>query len=366
MAATNGVMMVNNPVNLTGLLFNKTRVETPLFNGIRSTMQTSREFITGATFDTGYPDPSAPVAGITEQASITAPTPQFWERTNASNVTQIFQRSIQISYRKLANTGDLTNYKTPSSQQPPLVGNTNNVPNELSFQIANSLDSIRMDIENCIINGKFKDSKGVATVADQTRGLIEAITTNSIAAANQELSFEMIYDMAQQLVKNGTPYAMDDYLFVVSFEQYKQLQKIVADEGIKVDLTEAGANITRVITPFGVIRFLGHRFMPNGTAVMACMPVLANALQPTPGKGNFFFEPLAKTGASDHGQIYGQWGLDHGPEFVHAKITGISTTTAKFTAPKRYIENMPSAAAPASVEIVNEDSKPVPTKTIAG
>ena len=343
MAATSGIMMVNSPVNLTGLLFNKTRIETPLFNSIRSTMQTSREFITGATFDTGYPDPTAPAAGITEQASLTAPAPEYWERENAFNVTQIFQRSVQISYRKLSNGADLTNYKTPAAQQPPLVGNTNNVPNELSFQIANSLDAIRMDIENCIINGKFNDSKGVATKADSTRGLLEACVTNNIAAGGEELNFEMIYDTAQQLIKNGTPYGMENYLFVLSFEQYKQLQKVVADEGLKIDTTEAGVNVTRIITPFGPIRFLGHRFMPNGTAVMACMPVLGNALQPTPGKGNFFFEPLAKNGASDHGMIYGQWGLDHGPEFLHAKITGISTTTAKFTPPQRYIVNMPAS-----------------------
>lgn len=365
MPATQGIMMVANPINLTGVLFNKTRVETPLFNSIRSTMQTSREFITGATFDTGYPDPSAPVAGITEQASLTAPEPEFWERVNAFNVTQIFQRSIQISYRKLANTSDLTNYATPAAQQPPLVGNTNNVPNELSFQIANSLDSIRMDIENCIINGKFQDSKGVATTADQTRGLLEAITTNNIAAAGSELNFEMLYDTAQQLIKNGTPYGMENYLFVLSFEQYKQLQKIVADEGLKIDTTEAGVNVIRIITPFGPIRFLGHRFMPNGTAMMACMPVLANALQPTPGKGNFFFEPLAKEGASDHGQIYGMWGLDHGPEFLHAKITGIATTTAPFTAPKRYIENLGTAANPTSVVVANEEANPVPTKAVS-
>lgn len=343
MAATSGIMMVNSPVNLTGMLFNKTRIETPLFNSIRSTMQTSREFITGATFDTGYPDPAAPDAGITEQASLTAPDPEYWERQNAFNVTQIFQRSVQISYRKLSNGSDLTNYKTPADQQPPLVGNTNNVPNELAFQIANSLDAVRMDIENCIINGKFQDSKGVATKADTTRGLLEACTTNAITAGNVELNFEMIYDTAQQLVKNGTPYGMENYLFVISFEQYKQLQKLVANEGLKIDTTEAGVNVTRVITPFGPIRFLGHRFMPNGTALMACMPVLANALQPTPGKGNFFFEPLAKNGASDHGQIYGQWGLDHGPEFLHAKITGIATTTEPFTAPQRYVVNMPAS-----------------------
>ena len=36
-----------------------------------------------------------------------------------------------------------------------------------------------------------------------------------------------------------------------------------------------------------------------------------------PGKGILFEEPLAKTGASDSSQIYGQFGIDHGPEYLH-------------------------------------------------
>jgi len=354
MPATTGIMMVTNPVNLTGMLLNKTRVETPLFNSIRSNMQTSREFITGATFDTGYPDPTAPAAGITEEASLTAPAPQFWTRQNAFNVTQMFHRSVEISYRKLANTSDLTNYAAPTAQQPPLVGNTNNVPNELSFQIANSLDSIRMDIENVIINGTFNDSKGVATAADRTRGLLEACATNAITATGEEFNFEMIYDTVQQVMLNGSPYGPESYLFILAYEQYKQLQKIVTDEGLKIDTTEAGVNVIRVITPFGVVRFMPHRFMPNGTALYACMPVLANAMQATPGKGNFFFEPLGKKGASDAGQIFGMWGLDHGPEFVHAKITGIAETTTPFTAPRR------------DVTVLNTTTNPVNTKEVAG
>lgn len=58
--------------------------------------------------------------------------------------------------------------------------------------------------------------------------------------------------------------------------------------------------------------------------------IAAIALTALPGKGNFFLEPLSKTGAADKYQIYGQLGLDYGAEWYHGKLTGLGTT---FTAP---------------------------------
>jgi hypothetical protein len=43
----------------------------------------------------------------------------------------------------------------------------------------------------------------------------------------------------------------------------------------------------------------------------------------TPGKGHFFEEPLAKTGAKDRTQLYGEVGLKYGNERTHAKITNL-------------------------------------------
>ena len=48
-------------------------------------------------------------------------------------------------------------------------------------------------------------------------------------------------------------------------------------------------------------------------------------------KGNFFLEPLARTGAGEKYQIFGQIGLDHGPEWFHAIIEDLST---EFVAPE--------------------------------
>ena len=200
------------------------------------------------------------------------------------------------------------------------------------------MDSIKLDIENVLINGTFQDSQGAPGTADQTRGILSAITTNVITASSAELNYDLIYQLAETILKSGSPFGLESYLCVLNYEQFKQLQKLVADEGLKISPQSAGANVTSVITPFGVMNFMPHRFMPNGTAALICMPIMANVFQETPGKGNFFFEPLAKTGAADAGQIFGMWGLDYGNEWMHAKITGLATTTAAFTAPKRYIE----------------------------
>lgn len=56
---------------------------------------------------------------------------------------------------------------------------------------------------------------------------------------------------------------------------------------------------------------------------MADVAQIAPVFQPVPGKGNFFEEELAKNGASDRIQIYGQIGLAHAPAFLHGAITGL-------------------------------------------
>ncbi|WP_446677904.1 SU10 major capsid protein [Streptomyces hydrogenans] len=42
-----------------------------------------------------------------------------------------------------------------------------------------------------------------------------------------------------------------------------------------------------------------------------------------PGKGMLFAEPLAKVGASEKWQLYGEVGLEYGPESYHGLITDL-------------------------------------------
>jgi hypothetical protein len=63
--------------------------------------------------------------------------------------------------------------------------------------------------------------------------------------------------------------------------------------------------------------------MPTNVLGLFDMSVVAPCFLPIPGKGHFFTEPLAKTGAFDLVQIYGEIGLKYGPEQFHGQITAI-------------------------------------------
>ena len=91
-----------------------------------------------------------------------------------------------------------------------------------------------------------------------------------------------------------------------------------------MDRSVGGVNIKQIETDFGSFGIALNRFMPADTLLLADMSVIDPVFQPVPLKGNFFYETLAKTGASEDGQIFGQFGLDHGVATVHGTITGLA------------------------------------------
>ena len=316
MALPSGTAGVFDPVNVAGVLFSKTDIRTPLFNMLGGVSVGSREFVTGSEYELG----AAGQPAISETASLTAPVPTFTQRTQGKNVTQMFQRAVAITYRKMSDTETLTGLN--------LAGLSNNVPSERAFQIAARVAEIRNDIEYTIINGVYSLATTPDTI-DKTRGLIAAITTNVTAAATAELSPSMLIDVARKIAMTS-PLGLSGVVGILNPEQIVQLNKIILNEGQRASMSDAGSNLTTYLTPFGRLNFLegGHRYMPNGTAIFANLGSCHNVLQPVPGKGNFFYEELAKVGAAETGEIFGQWGLDYNHEWTHAKITGLKTTTA--------------------------------------
>jgi len=69
-----------------------------------------------------------------------------------------------------------------------------------------------------------------------------------------------------------------------------------------------------------------HRMMPTDKLVVVDVGVCAPVFQPVPGKGNLFYEELARTGAALSGQMFGQIGLNHGPLFAHGSLTGLTAS----------------------------------------
>lgn len=315
MAQTTGVGTVYNLPNYAGELFTADLINTPILNmlgGMGGGMQTGNvEFPTASEYDF----PAAAQPGITETASQTAPDGTEAVREQETNVAQIFHRAVNLSYDKLANGAKMSGLNT--------AGDSNNVGDELAFQIDYNLKIIARNIEYTILNGSYNKATTSAT-ANQTRGLLAACDLTggtSIDATSSALSKELMQELFRTMFENGAP--MSNPMIIVGGALKQQISDIYgyAPE----DRNVGGVNVKVIETDFGNIAVAdAHRFMPAGTLLLADMDVIKPVMQPVPAKGNFFYEELAKTGAAEKGQLYGKFGLDHGPAFAHGKIINLA------------------------------------------
>lgn len=307
-------------LNYSGMLFNKGNTRTPLSSIIGGRAKTTNhvEFVTGQEFTSG----GGAQPAISETASLTAPDATVVTREQKTNVTQIFQESVGISYAKQSNMGTLSGINIANQQANPM--------NELDFQVAAKMMKINADIEYTFINGVYSKATDDSKV-NKTRGLVPAITTNTKAMASKPLGLWDIADMVKKIYGQNAPttglclWCDATTMFQINADAVQNgLSVVPASREIN------GIALSSVVTPIGVVYLYLGEYLPSGTALLLNLDVLAPVFQPVPGKGNFFLEELAKTGAGQKYQLFGQIGLDHGPEWYHGKFTGISTS---FTAP---------------------------------
>ncbi|QSR25525.1 hypothetical protein CFH99_07805 [Nocardioides aromaticivorans] len=85
-----------------------------------------------------------------------------------------------------------------------------------------------------------------------------------------------------------------------------------------------GVAVDTVLTDFGTFGIMLDRHIPKDAIVAVSLGELRPVFLDIPGKGVFFEEPLAKTGASDEVQIYGEIGLEYGAEQHHGVLRGLA------------------------------------------
>lgn len=314
MSNVSGGGTIWNLPNYAGDLFTADLVSNPflsMIGGMNGGLQTQNfEF----AVDSEYVQEAASQPAITETASLTAPTAISYVRGQNKNVTQIFQEKVSISYVKQSNQARLSGINTTGAQ--------NNVISEKDFQIAKALEKIARDVEYTCLNGAYVLS-GNAGQANKTRGMIATVSTNAVAAGSAALSKALMDALFLAMFTNGAVFK-NSVIFCGGFQKQK-LSNIYGYA--PSDRNVGGLNIKQIETDFGNIGVADpHRFMPTGTLLVADMSVVYPVFQPVPDKGNFFYEELAKAGAAEEGQIFGQFGLAHGPEWMHGKITGLATS----------------------------------------
>lgn len=307
--------------NYSGLLYNKANTETPFLNMISGNVKytNSVEFVCGQY----YSSEEGEIPEISETASLTAPKASFVTRNQMNNVTQIFMESVAISYAKQSNMATLSGIN--------VAGQVANPQNELDFQTTQKMNKLKRSIEKTFIQGKYnKATKD--TEVNKTRGMVEAITTNVVDATSKKLDLWLINEIVTGIKNNGGD--ISNLIVLVNTNNLLQLNGNAIEMGMPVGdayMSAYGIQVRDLILPIGTTVRVGlGAFIPEGTALVVNPSVCGPVEQPVPGKGNFFRELLAKTGAGETYQIFGQIGLDHGPEWFHGKITGLST---EFTAP---------------------------------
>lgn len=328
-------------LNYSGMLFNKGNTRTPLSSIIGGRAKTTNhvEFVTGQEYTTGGGTQPA----ISETASLTAPDASAITREQKTNVTQIFMESVGISYAKQSNMGTLSGINIANQQANPM--------NELDFQVAAKMQKVARDIEYTFVNGVYSKATTDDTI-NKTRGLVTAITTNTKAMGSKPLGLWDIADMVKKIYGNNAPH--EGLTLWCDATTMFQINADAVQNGLTVVPAAReinGIRLSSVVTPIGVVYLFLGEFLPAGTALLLNLDVIAPVYQPVPGKGNFFLEQLAKSGAGEKYQLFGQIGLDHGPEWYHGKFTGIAQS---FTAPT-YSR---------SVFIANSEDNPVNTKAV--
>lgn len=308
--------MSGNTPNYSGMLFNKGNTKTPFSTmiGAKRKYTNHTEFVTGQEFETAQGSQPS----ISEAQSLTAPDSSVVNREQKTNVTQIYQESVGISYAKESNMGTLSGLNVAGQQANPI--------NEEDFQVAAKMAKVGQDIEYTFINGVYHKSTG-DTDANQSRGLLNAITSNILDADGKPLSFMLVCE-ALKCIKDSNG---DITNIVLGLDSTSRLQLNADATANGLTIAESGRDINgiavdKVITPLGTVYLRDLKYLPAGTIALFDPFIMAPVEQIVPGKGNFFIEELAKTGAGTKKQIFGQMGLDHGPEWYSAKITNLSTS----------------------------------------
>jgi hypothetical protein len=320
MANVNAAATVWNCPNYTGELYLIGANRTPFLNMIGGLQGGGVRTVADFQFPLAQPWAleAASQPAITETASLTAPTPWTYVRAQDVNTCQIWQRQVSVSYAKQSVTGAVVADPTTG-----LIDITDGQPvaNERDFQINAHMRQLAVDIDYTFLNGAYQQATSAA-VAAKTRGIITACSTNSVDASSAALSKTLIDQLLRTMATNGSEF-LQPVVFCNAFQK-QQFSNIYgyAPE----DRNVGGTNIKMIETDFAELGIVWAPNVPAGTILVADLAFCAPVFLPVPEKGVLFYEELSKTGASEKGQIYGQVGVDYGPEEMHGSITNLATS----------------------------------------
>lgn len=282
----------------------------------------NREFVTNVDWTNPTPAQPARLEGAN------APTANTFVPTQAKNVIQLFHEQTSVTYLAMSETGRITSSGVLSASGE----------SELKYfgryrtQLAGNLNKIANDFNYSALNGTYANPANPTSSALAMRGIIPAITTNVVAGGAALLTKKMLEDLHREMIDNAgvEPGRM---LALCNTAQMARISTLY-DNQFKDggDRTVGGIQIRTVFTAFGVLDFVLEQDVAQDTIVFANPDVISGVYLPVEDEDGairpaLYFELLEKVGSKTSGQIYGQLGIDYGPEWMHGKITGLDLNT---------------------------------------
>ncbi len=320
MATVSGMATSYDLPNYIGELFQKT--ERPnaflrLVGGLTGMLRTvkSTEFPMGVD----YVLPAASQPAILEGAT---PSPTELDTAQSANIVQIFQESVQLTYSKLAESGSIDGVAViPGvSGNGPLI-----TPGSLEFQINFKMMKIARDANYSFLRGAYQKPANNAT-ARKTRGVRTAVTTNLFSAAsNRPLTKTLFENALKDSMDNGM-FSLGDTLYVMGDDD--QLSTLMglyeSATALPASRDVVGVSVRTIVTKWATVNLVWEPDLAANELFITQPQFCRVVAMPIPGKGVLFAEPLAKSGSSEHHQIYGELGIDYRHELFHAAITFLS------------------------------------------
>lgn len=177
--------------------------------------------------------------------------------------------------------------------------------NRLYYVVSKTTDSFKVSATK----GGTAIAIGTATVS------LRKVTTAGPTKDTYDQLFDLVFqsgglaDDTRTIIVGGTQKRNLSTAYAKAFGQYQEVSRSVG-----------GVNFQTIISDFGTFNVLLDRWMPSDAFVVATLSQLKPKFLRIPEKGHFFEEPLAKIGASERVQIYGEVGLQWGNEKAHGII----------------------------------------------
>lgn len=314
MTGVTGQGTTYNLPNYTGDLFLVSKDDTPFLSAIGGL--TGGE-TAGATL-IEWQTEDLRDADITRQRTegAQAPTGEERVRSRVSNVLEIHQEVVELSYTRQATT----RMRSTDGEKLVTIGTTTMPESELKHQIDLSLKQVALDVNKAFITGTYQNPTD-NTTPRKTRGLVDAITTNVVAGTGN-LTEDLVLDTLQKVWEHGGIREGETRTILVGAKMKRALSKVfIKENGYRESSrTVGGVDVQAIETDFGKCNIMLDNDVPTDTLLVVSLDECAPVFLEIPGKGTFFAEPLAKTGALDRVQIYGEIGLKYGAEQHHGKL----------------------------------------------